>query len=94
MENETPAKHEIAALLMSGPLCFYKDAYSVGLFHARKLLALDPNNYKNKEFLLLFHDIPERLIQKEEAIKLAQDILEIEPSNFVAHRILRKYGIN
>ena len=79
---------DLAFSLIIGPLCFIEGAYSVGLFHARELVR---RNFcvKNLEQLLFFYTIPEKLINRDEALEIANQILKIEPSNQVALQIIR-----
>lgn len=67
---------------MLNPLCFVEGAYSVALFHARELL-LNTKSIENMERILFFYDIPEKLVDKEEAEIIAKEILKIEPDNKV-----------
>ncbi|MBN2910566.1 hypothetical protein JQC72_13750 [Polycladomyces sp. WAk] len=41
-----------------------------------------------KEFLLLFHEIPEKLISEDEAKKIAMEVLKEKPDSIPALRIL------
>lgn len=83
-ENEEWLKLAVDILL--NPLCFMEGAYSVALFHARELLSIN-RNAENLEKLLFFYNIPEKLIEKEEAYFLAEELLNIEPDNKVALQI-------
>lgn len=83
-ENEEWLKLAVDILL--NPLCFMEGAYSVALFHARELLSIN-RNAENLEKLLFFYNIPEKLIDKEEAYFLAEELLNIEPDNKVALQI-------
>uniref|UniRef100_UPI00386593EC hypothetical protein n=1 Tax=Treponema saccharophilum TaxID=165 RepID=UPI00386593EC len=74
-----------------GPLCFVDGAYSIGLFHARQLLAKE-YSVKNLEMLLFFHDLPEKLVGRDEALKIAARILRLEPGNQLALRITKSGG--
>lgn len=93
IENESAGKHRIASYLLAMPLCIYKDAYSLALYHAKRALALDPEDVSNKIFLLFFHNIPEQLIEKDEAVKIAHAVLQKEPDCVIAQNILKKYNI-
>lgn len=94
IEEETVEDHERSSYLMAMPLCAYNGAYSLGLFHARKALALDPNNIEHKRFLILFHDIPEQLIKKDEAIQIAREVLQEDPECGVSLNVLERYGLH
>ena len=77
---------ELAIDIMLNPLCFVEGAYSVALFHARELLLIE-RNVINLERILFFYNIPEKLVHKEEAWYIANEILKIEPNNEVAIKI-------
>lgn len=74
---------ELAIDLMLNPLCFVEGAYSVALFHARELLLIE-KNVKNLERIIFFYNIPERLVDEEEAKCISKEILKVEPDNEVA----------
>lgn len=74
---------ELAIDVMINPLCFVEGAYSVALFHARELLLIE-KTIENLERILFFYNIPEKLVDKEEAQCIAQEILKLEPNNEVA----------
>ncbi|MCR5763623.1 MAG: hypothetical protein K6G00_09615 [Treponema sp.] len=78
---------ELAISLLIGPLCFVEGAYSIGLFHARQL-ARNKNCVKNLVQLLFFYDIPEKLINRDEALEIAHQVLRLDPSNQLALQII------
>lgn len=77
---------ELAIDIMLHPLCYVEGAYSVALYHARELLEVT-RSIKNLERILFFYDIPEKLINQEEAKSIAEEILRMEPSNEVARKV-------
>lgn len=77
---------KLAIDIMLNPLCFVEGAYSVALFHARQLLFVN-RSVENLERILFFYNIPEKLLDKEEAQLIAEEILKMEPDNEVAQRI-------
>lgn len=77
----------LAVDIMLNPLCFIEGAYSIALFHARELLSID-RNAENLERILFFYNIPERLIDEEEARCIAEELLAIESNNKVAFQII------
>lgn len=91
--NESAALHELAATIMAQPLCYIEGAYALAFFHAQKLLELEPDDIKNKEFLLFFHIIPDKVLGKEEAIEIAKDILKVESDNKAAREIVQRYNL-
>lgn len=74
---------ELAIDVMLNPLCFIEGAYSVALFHARELLLIE-KNVRNLERIIFFYNIPEKLVDEEEAKYISKEILKIEPHNEVA----------
>ncbi len=74
---------ELAIDVMLNPLCFIEGAYSVALFHARELLLIE-KNVNNLERIIFFYNIPEKLVDEEEAKCIAKEILKVEPDNKVA----------
>ena len=79
---------ELAIDILVNPLCFIEGAYSAALYHSRDLLSKD-RNVENLEMLIFFHNIPEKLVDKEEAESIAEEILKIEPDNKAALEIMR-----
>ena len=90
IKRETAQLHYLAAEMLALPLCHIEGAYVSALYHARKAVALDPEDITLKEFLLLFHNIPDMLIEVEEAQKIAQEVLKVRPDSFHAEEILKK----
>lgn len=77
---------ELAIDVMLNPLCFVEGAYSVALFHARELLSIT-KNVENLERILFFYNIPEKLVELEEARHIAKEILKLEPNNEIALKL-------
>ena len=71
---------ELAIDIMINPFCFLEGAYSVALFYLREVLRIK-KNIENLERILFFYHIPEKLVGIEEAKKIAEEILKIEPTN-------------
>lgn len=78
---------ELAIDIMLNPLCFIEGAYSVALFHARELI-LAEKNVKNLERIIFFYNIPEKLVDEEEAKYISKEIIKEEPDNKVALGVL------
>lgn len=81
--------HQIAIEILI-TLCFIEGAYSSAFYHAKQILKLQPENVKNLEQLLFFYEIPETLLNENEAIAISKKILEFDKKNVVARRILNK----
>lgn len=88
IEGESSALHYMASELLSNPLCFLAGAYNAALYHARRAVELSPEDISYKEYILLFYNIPEKLISKEEAICIATEILSVNPNSTVAKDVL------
>lgn len=88
----TEKRHDTAIDLLIHPLCRYEGAYTLALYHARKNIALKPS-LENRTLLLFFHDVPDKLVTKDEAIEVARYILNEDSSCWVAKDLLEGYGI-
>ena len=82
--------HETALSVLVHCINFLEGAYSSALYHSRKIAELEPDNIENFVQLLFFYDIPEKLLDEKEAKKIAEKIIEVDPSNQVATRILEE----
>ena len=91
MKQESSRLHSLATALLSHSLCYIEGAYASACYHMRRAVALDPKNVGYKEALLFFHEIPEQLLNKEEAIKLASEVLEKDPGSKAAQDIIKRY---
>lgn len=87
-EKESANLHYLASEILVNPLCFLVGAYRIALYHARSAVRLAPNDITFKEYLLLFYNIPDQLINKEEAIEIAREIVKKVPDNKHAVDIL------
>lgn len=89
--SETSALHEIAALLMCQPLCFFDGAYYISAFHLKRAIDLSPLDTSLMELVLFLYQTPDRPIEHEKAFKTAKRILELEPENRTAKEFLNFY---
>lgn len=89
-DKEDAKLHYLASEVLTMPLCHLEGAYTTGFYHAKKATQMLPNDIELKEALLLFYNIPDNLLNKEDASKLAQDILEKNPYSKVAIDILKE----
>ena len=87
--KETPQLHTIAAVLLSHGINHLPNAYNLALYHARRATEMSPD-WENKEYLLFFHELPEKLISDEEALKIAKEILKINSNSKAAKEILEE----
>ncbi len=90
-EYETSELHLMAAVLLSHGINHLPNAYNLALFHARRAVSLEPNS-GNKEFLLFFHELPEKLISDNDAIKIAKEILKETSNSKIAKEIIDELG--
>jgi len=60
------------------------------LAQIRKAITLGPDDSALKEFLLFFHEIPDRLVDDTEAIAIAKLILKEKPDSKCAQDILKR----
>lgn len=88
IETENSDLHYLASELLTQPLCHIEGAYQAGYFHAKKAIELSPDDIQLQEYLLLFYEIPESLLSKEEAVILAHKILVRNPNSQVALNLL------
>jgi hypothetical protein len=91
-QGESSNFHHLASSLLSHPLCYIEGAYKSALLHSKRASELSPEDIGLKEYLLFFHIIPEQLVSKEEAIAIANMVIQTEPSSQAAKDILSRYG--
>lgn len=81
--------HAMASTILSTAYSHVAGSYNLALNHMRKAMYLDPHDITYKEGMLFFHNIPEQLITKAQAIELAKEIIKINPENERAKEILQ-----
>lgn len=89
-KQETSAIHLSLSRLMGSILNHIEHAEQIGLYHGLKALELDPDNVVIKEYLLYYNHIPERLLDDADAIKLAKEIVKVNPDSKAAAMTLGK----
>ena len=91
LEKEESAElHSLIADILCHPLCHLDGAYAVAFYHAKECVRLAPENISYKEFLLFFHEIPDKLLDKETAIQIAREILQEEIHSQVARGFIER----
>ena len=60
----------------------------MGNVKSQQLLAKE-YSIQNLEMLLFFHDIPEKLINRDGALEIAERVLKLDSSNQLALKIIR-----
>jgi hypothetical protein len=93
IKKESIELHELAADLLVHPLCIIEGGYAAALYHTRRIIILSPENIDFKEAIIFFHNVPDKLVTKKEAIQVAHQILEKEPNNKCAKELLDRYNI-
>lgn len=89
-------KHEnadldyIASELLVAVYTFLPGAYYLAYQHLLKACILEPNNYEYKESLLLFYEIPEKVIDKIQAREIAREVLKKKPNSEIARKIIKE----
>ena len=48
------------------------------------------HNYEYKENLLLFYEIPEKIIDKIQAKEIAREVLKTKPNSEIARKIIKE----
>ena len=77
--------------LLVNPLCIVEGSYSLALFYARKLVSYK-KSVENMERILFLYNLPENIVDDEEAMEVVLEILKIEPKNRIAMEILKKFN--
>ncbi len=84
LKSEDAEAHHTASMIISGALVDFKGAYSSGLFHARKMIELNSDDYLNFEWGIFFYRIPENLVTRNEAYEYAQKIISMNAQHKLA----------
>lgn len=93
-ENNTAKMHSLAAEILRFSLCDVNGAYQAAFYHTKKAIELSPNDINLKEYLLFFYEIPEKLLSKEEAIKIANEVLSINKKSQPAMNVIKSTKIS
>ncbi|MBN2909209.1 hypothetical protein JQC72_06690 [Polycladomyces sp. WAk] len=80
--------HLLIAELLVTAFSHFEGAYPSAFYHIKQADLNMKGDVSVKEFLLLFHEIPDKLISEEEAKKIAIDVLKEKPDSIPALRIL------
>ena len=78
--------HRVAACITSESLDHVSQGHKAGLYHSLKAIELNPDDYLLKEYALSFYS--EGFMDKALAKEFAQAVLEKEPNNKLALKIL------
>ncbi|MGE0009579.1 MAG: hypothetical protein AB7F19_03475 [Candidatus Babeliales bacterium] len=90
IQKETAGYHYLASRILIKILNEMEGAYAAGFWHAKRALELETDNIDYKMQIINFYSLPGNLLDKRHAALLAQEILEIDPSNYDAIEILKQ----
>lgn len=89
IKNEEKAiYHYAASLLMSNAFNHYPEGYLAAYYHSKRAVELDQSNIFYKEHLLYFNIIPDKLLDKEKAARIAKEVIKENPQSPYAKEIL------
>lgn len=87
-KKETSFWHYVASLVMANSFNHLKYGYNIAFYHAKKAIALSPNNMELKAYALLFYAIPEKLLDKDTATTYARELYDQDRNNNAARLVL------
>lgn len=89
--DETSELHDLAFLLLVYPLSDTKGALDSAYYHAQTSINLtEGKEVKSLLQMLLLYAVPEPVISDSKAMKVAKQILKLDPNNSVARNILKE----
>ncbi len=91
MENETVQYHFLASELLNFAFPHLVGGYATSLYHIRRTIELEPHNFELQANLLFFNEIPDKLINDEEAEKIARIVLLNQPNNPIALNFISSF---
>ena len=89
-ENESAELHSIASGLLANVFTYVQGAYYLAYDHMLKASHLEPDNYEYLGGLLLFYYVPEKILEKDDALIIAKKILSINPESVVSKEIINE----
>ena len=87
-DKEEAFWHSMVSTILSTAFCHICGAYQVAFKHMTKAMQLEPKNIRYMEGILLFYSIPEKVLNFQQVKKIVKDILDINPDNETAKRII------
>ena len=78
----------LASLIMCTGLCQFEGAYFTAYFHALEAIKLAPDEESLREYVLFFHNIPDRVMSKKEAMEQVKVLLSMNPDNVTGLHVL------
>lgn len=91
-EKEEVKYHMLASSIMAYRLNWMPGAYNVSMRHVQRAMKLEPDAIIHKKRMLLYYEIPERLISDENALCYAKKVHEVDPTYSTANHIINKYN--
>ena len=86
--RETAFYHQVISEALV-QMCWLEGGYDLAFYHACKLLELEPTA-DNKEYLLFFYNLPERLLPEEKAYTFSKEILSEKPGSIAANDVFSR----
>jgi len=82
LENETIFLHQCARSILC--ISMWEGANAAALLHSQRIYELDPHDIAKKASVLSYFGTPDCTITRQEAQKMAQEILAQDPQNKIA----------
>lgn len=73
--------------ILINALCHIDGAYALAFYYTKKMCKLNPS-VDNLEYLFIFHEIPEKLLDDDMALKVAYEILKLDETHEYAQQIV------
>jgi hypothetical protein len=90
-KREVSRYHSLASALLEISFCHLSGAYNAALYHTKRAYEISSGNIELQEQILLFNEIPEKVLSDEEALIIARDILKKKPDSMLAQEIVKQY---
>lgn len=92
VQSETAEHHYLASLLLTAtPLNALAGASTLAYFHAQRAATLAPQEPSYLEYLLFFFRHPDKLMPADEAKRVAEALLQLQPTHSKALEV-RQYS--
>ena len=93
-DREKAKFHDAASTVLTVGLTYVSGAYTLGYYHIKKAMELDPENTDYKRTALMeFAEIPDYDMDKSEIIKIAEEILEKDKNDPIGLKYYNKYAL-
>ena len=88
INHETVEFHCLASEIMNNAFPHLPGGYETSLYHIRRAVELELDDIELEENLLFYNSLPHKLVDDEEARKIAEKVLIKKPTSITAKRIL------